>query len=62
MGDLNTYYWLFRTGAPVPDVEDWMRGQDRDHPRIRELVAYERRNAERASGVLSTFGDSRSGG
>lgn len=38
MGDLNTYYWLFRTGAPVPDVEGWMRTQDRDHPRIREMV------------------------
>jgi 3-methyladenine DNA glycosylase Tag len=38
MGDLNTYYWLFLTGAPVPDVEDWMRSQNRDHPRIREMV------------------------
>ncbi|HEY0613956.1 MAG TPA: DNA-3-methyladenine glycosylase I [Candidatus Elarobacter sp.] len=38
MGDLNTYYWLFRTGAPVPDLEDWMKGQERDHPRMREMV------------------------
>jgi len=38
MGDLNTYYWLFLTGAPVPDIEDWMKGQARDHPRIREMV------------------------
>ena len=38
MGDLNTYYWLFRTGVPVPDVETWMRDQERDHPRIREMV------------------------
>jgi 3-methyladenine DNA glycosylase Tag len=38
MGDLNTYYWRFRTAAPVPDVEDWMKTQDRDHPRIREMV------------------------
>jgi 3-methyladenine DNA glycosylase Tag len=38
MGDLNTYYWRFRTGAPVPDLEDWMKGQDRDHPRMREMV------------------------
>ncbi|GAC1570952.1 MAG: hypothetical protein NVS3B7_00420 [Candidatus Elarobacter sp.] len=38
MGDLNTYYWRFRTGAPVPDVEEWMKGQERDHPRIREMV------------------------
>jgi hypothetical protein len=42
MGDLNTYYWFFRTGAPVPDVEDWMKRQERDHPRIREMVALRR--------------------
>jgi 3-methyladenine DNA glycosylase Tag len=42
MGDLNAYYWLFRTGAPVPDVDEWMRTQERDHPRIREMVALER--------------------
>jgi 3-methyladenine DNA glycosylase Tag len=39
MGDLNTYYWRFRTGAPVPDLEDWMKNQERDHPRMREMVA-----------------------
>jgi 3-methyladenine DNA glycosylase Tag len=39
LGDMNTYYWLFRTGAPVPDVETWMSNQDVDHPRIREMVA-----------------------
>ncbi len=38
MGDLNVYYWRFRTGAPVPDLEEWMRDQDRDHPRMREMV------------------------
>ncbi len=38
VGDLSTYYWLFRTGAPVPDLEDWMKTQDRDHPRMREMV------------------------
>jgi DNA-3-methyladenine glycosylase I len=38
MGDLNTYYWRFRTGAAVPDVEAWMKTQERDHPRIREMV------------------------
>jgi 3-methyladenine DNA glycosylase Tag len=42
MGDLNAYYWLFRSGAPVPEVEAWMRTQERDHPRIREMVAFER--------------------
>jgi 3-methyladenine DNA glycosylase Tag len=39
VGDLNAYYWLFRSGAPVPEVEAWMRTQERDHPRIREMVA-----------------------
>ena len=38
MGDLNTYYWRFRTGATVPDLEEWMKGQERDHPRMREMV------------------------
>ncbi len=38
VGDLSTYYWLFRTGAPVPDLEEWMKGQERDHPRMREMV------------------------
>jgi 3-methyladenine DNA glycosylase Tag len=38
LGDMNTYYWLFRTGAPVPDVETWMKTQNVDHPRIREMV------------------------
>lgn len=38
MGDLSVYYWLFRTGAPVPDLEEWMKGQERDHPRMREMV------------------------
>jgi 3-methyladenine DNA glycosylase Tag len=43
MGDLNTYSWFFRTGAPVPEVEDWMKDQERDHPRIREMVLTARR-------------------
>ncbi len=38
LGDMNTYYWLFRTGAPVPDVDAWMKTQNADHPRIREMV------------------------
>ncbi len=38
MGDLNTYYWRFRTGATVPDLEEWMKNQERDHPRMREMV------------------------
>jgi 3-methyladenine DNA glycosylase Tag len=43
LGDMNTYYWLFRTGAPVPDVETWMKTQTADHPRIREMVDAPRR-------------------
>lgn len=48
VGDLSTYYWLFRTGAPVPDLENWMRTQDRDHPRMREMVttAFRRATSE----------------
>jgi 3-methyladenine DNA glycosylase Tag len=42
LGDLNTYYWLFRTGAPVPGFEDWLKGQERDHPRMREMVTHAR--------------------
>jgi hypothetical protein len=42
LGDLSTYYWLFRTAAPVPDLEEWMKGQDRDHPRMREMVTLAR--------------------
>jgi hypothetical protein len=42
LGDLSTYYWLFRTGAPVPDLDDWMKGQERDHPRMREMVTLAR--------------------
>jgi hypothetical protein len=38
LGDMNTYYWLFRTGVPVPDLEIWMKTQAADHPRIREMV------------------------
>ncbi len=40
MGDLSTYYWRFRTGAAVPPLEEWMRGQERDHPRMREMVTF----------------------
>lgn len=39
LGDLNVYYWRFRVAAAVPPLEEWMQGQDRDHPRMREMVA-----------------------
>jgi len=46
LGDMNTYYWLFRTSAPVPDVEIWMKTQSADHPRIREMVSQGDRSRE----------------
>jgi hypothetical protein len=46
LGDLNTYYWLFRTGAPVPPFDDWLKGQERDHPRMREMVTRGREAAK----------------
>lgn len=49
MGDLNMYYWRFRTGAMVPDVEVWMKAQERDHPRIREMVLASLNRANRSS-------------
>jgi len=39
MGDVSTFYWRFLTAAPVPSVEQWLKSQARDHPRIREMVA-----------------------
>jgi 3-methyladenine DNA glycosylase Tag len=38
LGDLSCYYWLFRTGLPVPRFEEWMKRQAKDHPRMREMV------------------------
>jgi hypothetical protein len=38
LGDLSCYYWLFRTRLPVPPFERWMERQERDHPRMREMV------------------------
>jgi hypothetical protein len=38
LGDLSCYYWLFRTGLPVPPFERWMERQKSDHPRMREMV------------------------
>jgi Methyladenine glycosylase len=38
LGDLNCYYWLFRTRLPVPSFERWMENQPSDHPRMREMV------------------------
>ena len=38
LGDLSCYYWLFRTGNPVPPFEAWIATQPKDHPRMREMV------------------------
>jgi len=43
LGDLSCYYWLFRTGLAVPPFERWLERQDRDHPRMREMVELGRR-------------------
>ena len=38
LGDLSCYYWLFRTGGPVPTFEAWIARQNKDHARMREMV------------------------
>jgi hypothetical protein len=52
LGDLSCYYWLFRTGNPVPLLETWLAGQPKDHPRMREMVL-----AGRAAGASSERAD-----
>lgn len=38
MGDMNVWYFLFRTGEPVPRFEPWVATIPGDHPRMREMV------------------------
>ena len=38
MGDLNVWYFLFRTGEPVPRFETWVETSPGEHPRMREMV------------------------
>jgi Methyladenine glycosylase len=38
MGDMNVWYFLFRTGEPVPRFEVWVKTIPGDHPRMREMV------------------------
>jgi 3-methyladenine DNA glycosylase Tag len=38
MGDMNVWYFLFRTGNPVPHFEEWVTTIPGDHPRMREMV------------------------
>jgi DNA-3-methyladenine glycosylase I len=50
MGDLNVWYFLFRTGETVPRFESWAMAIRGDHPRMREMVdraRHEGRSPER---------------
>ncbi len=38
MGDMNVWYFLFRTGERVPRFEPWVATIRGDHPRMREMV------------------------
>jgi hypothetical protein len=38
MGEMNVWYFLFRTGESVPRFEDWVATIRGDHPRMREMV------------------------
>ena len=38
MGDMNVWYFLFRTGEPVPRFEEWVETIPGEHPRMREMV------------------------
>jgi 3-methyladenine DNA glycosylase Tag len=42
MGDMNVWYFLFRTGEPVPRFETWVTSIPGDHPRMREMVEHAR--------------------
>ena len=52
LGDLSLYYWLFRTGLPVPPFEHWLERQDRDHPRMREMVLMGRSEGRSSEATL----------
>jgi DNA-3-methyladenine glycosylase I len=38
MGDMSVWYFLFRTGTPVPRFETWVQTIRGEHPRMREMV------------------------
>jgi DNA-3-methyladenine glycosylase I len=44
MGDMNVWYFLFRTGEPVPRFESWVKSIRGEHPRMREMVERARSN------------------
>jgi hypothetical protein len=43
MGDMNVWYFLFRTGQNVPRFESWVKTIRGEHPRMREMVDRARR-------------------
>jgi DNA-3-methyladenine glycosylase I len=43
IGDMNVWYFLFRTGQPVPRFESWVKTIRGEHPRMREMVERARR-------------------
>lgn len=43
MGDMNVWYFLFRTSQAVPRFESWVRAIRGEHPRMREMVERARR-------------------
>lgn len=43
MGEMNVWYFLFRTGEPVPSFESWVATIRGEHPRMREMVELARR-------------------
>ena len=42
LGDMNAWYVLFRLHEPVPHFETWVKTIPGDHPRMREMVAFDR--------------------
>ncbi len=38
MGEMNVWYFLFRTGEAVPRFESWVETIPGEHPRMREMV------------------------
>lgn len=38
MGEMNAWYFLFRTRFPVPRFEEWVQTIPGDHPRMKEMV------------------------
>jgi len=38
IGDMNVWYFLFRTGHAVPRFESWVKTIRGEHPRMREMV------------------------